>query len=236
MDIRGITKFSLVDFPGKISCIIFAGQCNFRCPYCQNPYLVLYYDTQPKISEKKIFDFLSSRLGKLDGIVISGGEPTVHKSLEKFTRKIKKMGFAVKLDTNGSNPDLVIRMCEDGLVDMLGIDFKADEANYQKVAASKLKNLSLKVKKLIKYAVDHSIPYDIRTTVHKKLLPEESLKNMRAELDGLGVENWALQQFNNKAEIIDESLLDIDTYTDLELFAISKRLGGKTFLRGMEGK
>lgn len=236
MDIRGITKFSLVDFPGKISCIIFAGKCNFRCPFCQNPYLVLYYETQPKISEKTIFDFLEKRQGKLDGVVISGGEPTVHKGLADFARKIKERGFAVKLDTNGAKPDMVIQMCEDGLVDMLGIDFKAAAANYQKVAAAQLKNLSGKVKKLIKYAVDNKIPYDIRTTVHKKFHPENNLQAMRGELDELGVQKWTLQQFNDKAEIIDESLMEEDTYSDLELFAISKRLGKNTVLRGMEGK
>lgn len=232
MDIRGITKFSLVDFPGKISCIIFASQCNFRCPFCQNPYLVLYYDTQPKISEKTIFNFLKKRQGKLDGVVISGGEPTVHKGLANFAKKVKEMGFAVKLDTNGSNPDQVIAMCEDNLVDMLGIDFKADEANYQKVAASKLKNLSGKVKKLIKYAVDNNIPYDVRSTIHRKFHSEENIKAMRNELNELGVDNWTLQQFNN-TEIIDESLLEEDTYSDLELYAISKRIGNNTFLRGM---
>lgn len=235
MDIRGITKFSLVDFPGKISCIIFVGKCNFRCPFCHNPYLVLYHESQPKIPDKEIFRFLERRKGKLDGVVISGGEPTLYGGLADFAKHIKDMGFAVKLDTNGSFPDRVIEMCENGLVDMLGIDYKATEENYQEVADVKIKGLAGKIQQLIKYAVETPIPYDIRTTVHKKYHSQDDLRIIRFELNKLGVKDWTLQQFH-PAEIIDEKLLDEETYSDFELFAITKKLGDNTHLRGVTTK
>ena len=235
MDIRGITKFTLVDYPGKIACILFVGNCNFRCPFCHNPYLVLYCETQPRISEKRIFAFLESRIGKIDGVVISGGEPAIYPNLSDFTARIKAMGFAIKLDTNGSFPERIISMAENGLIDMLGIDYKATAALYNQVAVSDINGLAEKVQSLIKYAVGKNIPYDIRTTVHKKILSENNLKTMRSELDNLGVKDWTLQQFHH-TEVIDASLLEFDTYSDMELFAISRRLGENTHLRGVASK
>jgi len=220
----------LVDFPGKICCIIFVGNCNFRCPYCHNPYLVLHYDTQPQIQRKEIYNFLKNRKGKLDGVVLSGGEPAMYPGIADFAENIKKMGFLFKLDTNGSFPDRVITMCENGLIDMLGIDYKTSEAVYNDIALSNIDRLAEKVKKLIRYAGDNNISCDIRTTVHKKFHSENLLKIMRSELDLLGVKNWTLQQFHH-AEIIDESLLDEKTYSDVELIKIVERLGTNTHLR-----
>jgi pyruvate formate lyase activating enzyme len=232
MNIRGITKFSLVDYPGKISCIVYVGNCNFRCPYCQNPYLVLHYETQPKIPEREIYDFLESRKGKLDGVVLSGGEPAMYPKIANFAENIKNMGFLFKLDTNASFPDRVIEMCKQNLIDMLGIDYKTTDATYNDIALSKINNLSQKVRKLIKYTVKNSIPCDIRTTVHKKFHSEAVLTEMRSELDAMGVKKWTLQQFNH-TEIIDESLLQEETYSDLELIEIAKKLGANTHLRGL---
>ncbi|MFA6714325.1 MAG: radical SAM protein, partial [Victivallaceae bacterium] len=107
MNIRGIRRFSLVDFPGKMACVVFVGDCNFRCAYCHNPCLVFDPESQPLISEDEFFGFLEKRRGKLDGVVISGGEPTLQKNLLPFVKKIKAMDFLVKLDTNGSLPEKV---------------------------------------------------------------------------------------------------------------------------------
>jgi pyruvate formate lyase activating enzyme len=232
MDIRGLTKFSLVDFPGKLSCIIFVGRCNFRCPYCHNPYLVLYHESQPRIEMEEVLEFLDSRRGKLDGIVISGGEPSLYHETADFAKKVKDMGFEIKFDTNGSHPERVINMCSDGLVDMLGIDYKAPAESYNEITASTVRDLSERVRSLIKYAVDNNIPCDIRTTVHKKFHSPEILKKMRKELDELGVEEWHLQQFH-PVEIIDETLLEEETYTDPELSALAKEMGSSTYVRGV---
>ncbi len=232
MDIRGLTKFSLVDFPGKLSSIIFVGRCNFRCPYCHNPYLVLYHESQPRIMEKEILDFLEKRKGKLDGIVISGGEPSLYPEVATFAEKVQKMGFSVKLDTNGSNPERIIRMCEDGLIDMLGIDYKAPADSYNKITASTIEDLPERIHSLIEYVVKNNISCDIRTTVHKKFHSPAVLHKMRKELNLLGVRQWHLQQFH-PVEIIDESLLEEETYTDAELTKLAEELGAETYVRGV---
>ena len=221
----------MVDFPGKLSCIIFVGRCNFRCPYCHNPYLVVYHDSQPKITEAEILEFLEQRRRKLDGVVISGGEPSLYYGTAEFAKKVKGMGFAVKLDTNGSHPERIIDMCEAGLVDMLGIDYKAPTYAYQDLTSCEIKDLPDRIHTLIKYVVEKEIPCDIRTTVHQKFHPPEALKNMRSELDELGVTRWHLQQFHS-TEIIDESLLEEATYSDSELTELAKTLGKNTYVRG----
>jgi pyruvate formate lyase activating enzyme len=228
-----MAKFSLVDYPGKLSCVLFTGGCNFRCPYCQNPYLVIYEMTQPKISEREVFAFLESRKRKLDAVVISGGEPTLRGgAVAKFAEKVKDMGYLVKLDTNSSFPDKVIEMVDDGLVDMLGIDYKAPAAKYAEVAGVKIDDLAARVAKLIRHALDKNIPCDIRTTVHKRYHSESDLRTMRDELNELNVGKWCLQQFH-KVEVIDETLLDEPTYTDTELQTIADNLGNGTYIRGV---
>jgi len=232
MNFRGMAKFSLVDYPGKLSCILFAGGCNFQCPYCQNPYLVIYEMTQPKLSENEIIEFLKSRVRKLDAVVISGGEQTLRPGLAKFAEKVKDLGFLVKLDTNGSLPDKAIEMIERGLVDMLGIDYKAPAAKYAEAAGVKTDGFVEKVSELIRYAVDNDIPADIRTTIHKRFHSRDDLKTIRDELNEMNVGKWCLQQFH-KVEVIDESLLNEPTYTDTELQSIADELGNETYIRGV---
>ena len=106
MIIGGFQKFSLIDYPGKISCIVFTQGCNFRCPYCHNPELIPFMPLV-KIKEETILSFLERRKGKIDAVVITGGEPTIHQDLLKFIQKIKEMGYLIKLDTNGSNPEML---------------------------------------------------------------------------------------------------------------------------------
>jgi pyruvate formate lyase activating enzyme len=234
MNIRGLQRFSLVDYPGKLACIVFVGECNFRCPYCHNPCLVFDPESQPLITETEFFDFLSKRTGKLDGVVISGGEPSLRNALEDFASKIKEMGFFIKLDTNGSTPDRVIEMHRKGYIDAFGIDYKAPTELYNLISRNNAVNLAAKVRKLIKYAIDNNIPTDIRTTVHKSLLSEEHLREMRVELDTLGVRQWTLQQFH-PVDIIDDNLLEQETYSDRDLLNISRSLGSDTKVRGLTG-
>lgn len=223
MQIRGLTQFSLLDFPGHIACVVFCGGCNFRCPYCQNPYLVLYPETQPLIVEEEFFDFLNRRRGKLDGVVISGGEPTTRPPLLDFTERIKAMGFLVRLDTNGSRPDIIEICCRRHLIDSLGIDYKGPAARYNDIALAAVDDLADKVRRTINLAREYDIDLDIRTTIHRALLSPEDMKQMRRELDDMGVGTWYLQQFH-RVEIIDESLLEEPTYTDDELTAIAAEM------------
>lgn len=234
MNIRGMIKFSLVDYPGKICCVLFVGDCNMRCPFCHNPHLVLDPGSQPQIREAQVMNFLKTRTGKLDGVVISGGEPTLRKSLPEFAAKLVEMGFNVKLDTNGGNPSLLKELRAKGLLQALGVDYKAPAAKYQELTRHKDPNIAAKVAETLRFAVEENIQLDVRTTVHKSLLSEEDLAVMREELDSFGVKGWALQQFN-PVEVMDIGLNEIPSYGDLELLDISKKLGPNTKARGLKG-
>ena len=234
MDIRGLTKFSLIDFPGKLACILYAGGCNFRCPYCHNPHLVLNPEIQPQLSDQFIFGFLENRKGKLEGVVLSGGEPSNHPGLVSFSEKIKALGYLIKIDTNGSNPDAIADAHGKGLVDALGIDYKTTASSYCDLTKCKNNNVSGLVQKTISYAIDNNIAVDTRTTVHKKLHSPEILTQMREELNGLGVSSWTLQQFH-AAEILDDDLAGNPTYSDAELIGIARNLGNHTRVRGLKG-
>jgi len=233
MNIRGLQRFSMVDYPGKMSCVIFTGGCNFRCPYCHNPCLVFDPESQPLIREDELMAFLESRVNKLDGVVISGGEPSLQPRLPDFAAKIKTLGFKVKIDTNASNPGMVIAMHQAGTIDALGIDYKGPAEIYNKIACSTIPDLAARVHRLLECAVDRHIPLDVRTTVHAALLSEDRLAEMRSELNELGIKSWTLQQFN-PVEVIDDGLLLLPTYSDRELLDIAARLGN-TRVRGLKG-
>lgn len=234
MNIRGIKKFSLVDFPGKIACIIFVGNCNFRCSYCHNAVLVFDPESQPLITEEEVLNFLRLRQGKLDGVVISGGEPSLREGLPEFVAKISRLGFAVKIDTNGSNPDLIMEIHRAGHLDNLGVDYKAPVQFYPEISGCAMPGMAERVHRLLQYSVEHKITVDVRTTVHKALLSLDRLQAMRRELDNLGIGTWTLQQFH-PTEVIDDDLLAQETYSDRELFDLARELGSQTRVRGLKG-
>lgn len=234
MNIRGLVKFSLVDCPGRICCIIFLGHCNFRCPFCHNPHLAVAPETQPKITERKVMNFLDSRQGKLDSVVVSGGEPTMNPKLPDFLGKIRALGYFIKVDTNGSNTEMISRCRGEGNLDALGIDYKAPIAQYPRVSGTAAsKNHVQKVRESISFAIGEKMELEVRTTVHRELLSEEDLAAMRSELDDIGVIKWTLQQFH-LTETIDSSLKDKATYSDSELIKIARQLGN-TRVRGTTG-
>ncbi|MDD5727200.1 MAG: anaerobic ribonucleoside-triphosphate reductase activating protein [Victivallales bacterium] len=233
MNIRGLIRFTLVDFPGKMACVIFVGNCNFRCPYCHNPCLVFDPESQPLISEEELFAFLETRRGKLDGVVISGGEPVLRKPLQAFIGRLKDMGFMVKLDTNGSMPRKVMKIYRETGLDALGIDYKAPISKYNEISRCSLPKLGEKALQLVSFAVRNRIELDVRTTVHKTLLSEEDLKTMRAELSAAGLRDWVLQQFH-PGDIIDDTLTQQKTYSDPELIKIAASLP-HTHVRGLNG-
>ena len=131
MRICGFNKTTLLDYPGKVASTIFLGGCNFRCPFCQNSVLVTAPGEQPDYAQEELLAFLQKRKGILDGVCISGGEPTLSDGLEEFIVKIKELGYAVKLDTNGSRPEIVKHLAEAGLIDKVAMDIKACPDNYR---------------------------------------------------------------------------------------------------------
>lgn len=235
IDIRGLQTFSLIDYPGKISCIVFTGGCNFRCPFCHNPCLVFDPASQPKVTEPQFFHFLKSRKKRLDGIVISGGEPTLHEGLHDFAAKVRAEGFLVKLDTNGSRPEVVEQLLNDSLPTAFGIDYKAPAAKYAELTNVADPGLTAKIRRTIELAVASGLNLDIRTTVHRHLLSEDDLAQMYRELKEYGVKRWVLQQYN-PVEVIDDELSALPTYSDHELIRIAEALGDDVHVRGLTGR
>jgi pyruvate formate lyase activating enzyme len=233
MEIRGLIPFSLNDYPGKMSCVIFVGHCNFRCPYCQNPHLVFDPESQPAVPIEEITAFLEKRKGRLDAVVVTGGEPSIHPDFESFAALVKRFGFLVKLDTNGSYPRRVSGWVRNGLVDFLGIDYKAPQARYREITQSLDPDPGKHVLSLIRFAVTEKIPHEIRTTVHRSLLASEDLATMRTELDEVGAGEWVLQQFH-PVETIDDKLPETETYSDRELAELAASLP-RTRVRGLKG-
>jgi len=232
MDLRGLTRFSLIDYPGKMACVAFAAGCNFRCAYCQNPVLVLQPETQPPVSREELFGFLERRRGKLDAIVFSGGEPTLQPDLPELATECKRRGFLVKVDTNGSRPEIVRTMLATGTLDALAVDYKAPARRYAEVAACNCPDLLERVRATLTLAASSGLLLDVRTTVHREVLSRLDLRQMREELTALGIGAWTLQQFHPVPTLSPE-LAGRPTYSDRELAEIAAELDGGTRARGL---
>ena len=174
MIIGGFQKISLSDFPGRVSAIVFTRGCGFRCPYCHNPELVDPDNYITPLDEAKILSFLRSRGGRIQGVVITGGEPTFHDDLKDFIRTVREIGCEVKLDTNGSNPALLERIISLGLVDYVALDVKAPLRLYSSVARVLVNTGD--ILRSIRIIIDSGLPHEMRTTYLESLL---SLDDMR---------------------------------------------------------
>ena len=160
--IGGLQKVTLLDFPGKVSCTVFLTGCNLRCPYCHNTDLVLTKDNGKYISEKEFFEFLLSRKGKLDGVCITGGEPTLYPNLTNLIRRIREMGFLVKLDSNGTVPEILKLLLREKLLDYVAIDIKSTPTRYAETCGA---DVIEQVKKSAALLKNSNIDYEFRTTV-----------------------------------------------------------------------
>lgn len=208
--IGGLQKSSLIDYPEKISAIVFTQGCNFRCPYCHNPELISK-SASTEILVDALFEFLNSRIGKIDGVVITGGEPTLHKGLLDLIKKIKCLGFAVKLDTNGTNPEMLEYLIKEKLIDYVAMDIKAPFEKYGEVVCSNVNTEN--VLKSIEILKNSNIDYEFRTTVVKYQLTFEDFEKI-----GKLIENsskYYLQKFI-PTKTLDESFINEITYSDTE--------------------
>jgi pyruvate formate lyase activating enzyme len=167
MKIGGFLRFSLIDFPGKVAAVIFTQGCNFRCPFCHNPELVLPRRFQLPVPEAEVLELLKKRFGKLDGVAITGGEPLIQQDLEEFIFKIKQIGYQVKIDTNGSYPAILKKLIRQNLIDYIAMDIKAALTNYPKVIDTPV-NLDY-ILRSIQTIRESGLPYEFRTTIVKNL-------------------------------------------------------------------
>ncbi|MEA3342851.1 MAG: anaerobic ribonucleoside-triphosphate reductase activating protein [archaeon] len=213
IDIRGIFNTSLIDYPGKIVSTIFFNRCNFRCPFCHNPELVLDKDKNDPIDPDTIIEYLEKRKKWLDGVCLTGGEPTLHKGLEKFIKNIKERGFLVKLDTNGTNPGILETLIKKELVDYIAMDIKAHYDDYDNVAKVKVNKEN--IKKSTDIIRNSQIDYEFRTTVVPPYFRKDDLIKICKWLKGS--KHYVLQQFRNNTAMLDMTLANTQAYTPEKL-------------------
>ena len=202
MLISGLQKLTLLDYPGKVACTVFTGGCNFRCPFCHNSTLVLPGQIAHDSSEEAVLSFLRKRVGVLDGVAVTGGEPLLHADIGDFLKEVKALGFLVKLDTNGSFPDRLISLVEAGLVDRVAMDIKNAPALYAKTAG--LEHFDLAgVERSKDFLLEGRVDYEFRTTVVKGLHTKESLTEAAHWIEG--AKEYYLQQYKDSGAILDST-------------------------------
>ncbi|MBD3379147.1 MAG: anaerobic ribonucleoside-triphosphate reductase activating protein [Candidatus Omnitrophica bacterium] len=211
VNIAGLQNLSLVDYPGHLSAAVFVNGCNFRCGYCQNPDL-LGNGFKYSITEQEIFDYIEKRKGQIEGVVVSGGEPTIYRDLPDFISRIKRYGLKVKLDTNGADPEMLEKLFRDHLLDYVAIDIKTGLGKYGMVtdmpyAGSKV---SLSIWMTMLSTVDH----EFRTTCVPGLVEEEDIREIAETVTGAG--KYFLQQFR-PYNTLEEEYLRVKPYTKKEL-------------------
>lgn len=219
MIIGGFQRFSLIDYPGKICAIVFTQGCNLRCPYCQNPELIDFKRAVGFIPEEEIFSFLKKRKGKLDAVEITGGEPTLQPDLLEFLKKIKNMGYLIKLDSNGTHPEILEQIIYRNLVDYFAMDIKAPLEKYEGVVNAKVD--TDKIKYSIGLIKNSSVDYEFRTTVVKSLLSEEDIIEIGKLIKGVNL--YILQKFV-PSKPLNPKFLNEDTYSDVEFEKIGEEL------------
>jgi pyruvate formate lyase activating enzyme len=218
MKFAGWQRSSLIDFPGKISTVLFTEGCPFRCSFCHNPALVLpILFNKTSISEEEVYSFLERRKGKIDGVVISGGEPTIHPTLTDFICKVRAMGFSIKLDTNGIRPDIIKSLLP--FVDYWAMDVKAPLESYQKVVGVAI-DPSL-IAQSISLLMQHAPQYEFRTTVVPSLHTPEDIEKLAQQITG--AKKYVLQQFRPTVTL-DPSLQQVSAYSDAEMELILQKV------------
>lgn len=223
MKIAGLQKLTLLDFPGETACIVFTPGCNFNCPYCHNSHIIHHNHEEMPLEE--FFKFLESRKGLLDGVVVSGGEPTLQKDLDKFLYEIKRMGFKVKLDTNGTRPAVLEDLIEHGLVDYIAMDVKNCPSEYIKTCGTADMTI-FDIQDSIKLLKKWNGQYEFRTTVVKELHSANTLSNMAKWLQRMfgkfEVPKLYLQKFVKSDTVVYELTPPSDSEMELYKTIVSK--------------
>ena len=217
MKICGLNKTTLLDYPGCVAATIFLGGCNFRCPFCHNSDLVLKSGQMTGYEEKEVLAFLKKRRNVLEGVCITGGEPTLHAELPEFISKIKELGYLVKLDTNGSNPEMLKSLVKEKLIDYVAMDVKAPLAKYEKVCGVAVD--VEKIKQSVEFLKQGEIPYEFRTTVVKGLHTGEDILEIGRYLHGAS--KYFLQSYEESEQNLCK---DFTAMPREELFLLEQEL------------
>ena len=214
MRIGGLQKVTLLDYPGKVACTVFLPGCNLRCPFCHNPALVLPDRETDSLSAEELLAFLETRRGKLDGVCVTGGEPTLYEDLPALLRQIRGLGFAVKLDTNGTNPDMLEALAQEGLLDYAAMDIKNSPDRYAETCGGV--DLLGPVKRSAALLMAGAVDYEFRTTVVRELHDGDSFRAIGPWLSG--ARRYYLQSFVDRDTVLRAGLHPWDRES-LEAFA-----------------
>lgn len=199
MRIQGLQKLTLLDYPGRVACTVFTRGCNMRCPFCHNASLVVPPGEMPSIPEGDFFSFLQKRKGLLDGVCISGGEPLLNPDIRDFLKKIKDLGYLVKLDTNGSYPLELKSVVKEGLVDYVAMDVKCSPECYP--TASGISDLDFKpIGQSIEFLLGDGVDYEFRTTIVKEIHNSDNMKALAGLIRG--AKRYFLQKFTDSGDLI----------------------------------
>ncbi len=230
MKIYGLQKMTLLDFPGHVACTVFTGGCNLRCPFCHNALLVTDIDESAAYTEDYVLDFLSTRKGLLDGVCITGGEPLINPDIDLFIKKIRELGFAVKLDTNGTNPEMLERLIGEGLIDYVAMDIKNCREKYSITAG--VENLNMeKIEKSVELLKQGRVDYEFRTTVVKEL---HTLDDIRAAAEWIGgAPKYFLQSFTDSGNLIGNNMSAVSKDTLTEMRDAARAFVENTQIRGI---
>lgn len=244
MIISGIEKLTLLDYPGKVACTVFTTGCNMRCPFCHNSGILsnVMNISSPKIAsdlgdsdavlgDSYVIEFLKSRIGKLDGVCITGGEPTLQSDLKYFIKEIKDMGFLVKLDTNGTRPEIIQELIDAGLIDYIAMDIKNSIDKYDMTAGVRDFDTG-KILKSIDVIIQSGIEHEFRTTIVRNYHTEDDIRRICTMIEGCRA--YYLQKYTDRESVLDrrcEAIPDSIMHTYLE---IAREQIPNTYLRGVE--
>ena len=231
MNIHGLQNLTLLDYPGYTAATVFLGSCNFRCPFCQNSSLVLAPDLEPVISEDEVFQFLKKRKRVLDGVCITGGEPTLSKDLGSFLQKIKHLGYLVKLDTNGSRPNVLKELVSQGLLDYVAMDIKNAPGKYGMTIGIDGYDMS-NIFQSVEHLLSGTVPYEFRTTVVREFHKREDFEAIGQWLKG--ADQYYLQGFVDSGDLIRPGLRAYTKEIMEQALEIVRKYIPAAELRGMD--
>ncbi len=231
MEIHGFAKTTLLDYPKHVAATVFFGGCNFRCPFCHNGDLVLTPGQVPVIPEEEVLAYLKKRQGILEGVCITGGEPTLQPDLETFIRKIKDLGYLVKLDTNGYRPEILSSLLEKELLDYVAMDIKNSKEKYP-LTVGKADFDIAKIEASVQLLMSGKIPYEFRTTVVRELHTIDDMKKIGEWI--AGAEKYFLQDYRDSEKIISPGFSSRSKEDLLQMQALLRNYVPDTQLRGVD--
>lgn len=231
MEIYGFQKTTLLDYPEHVAATVFVGGCNFRCPFCHNGQLVLEPASQAAVSEEEIFAYLEKRRGILEGVCITGGEPTLQNDLSKFICRVKDMGYLVKLDTNGYRPDVLKALLRAALLDYVAMDIKASPKNYPVAAGVRAFDFE-RIRESIRILEESGIPHEFRTTVVRGIHTKEEFEDIGRLLKGCPA--YYLQSFSESKNMIGAGFETFSAEEMEEMAALARKYIDAVKLRGID--